>query len=369
MDMVLRQLNPHACRTYLLGMKGSNKIVLIDPVLEHVNDYLELLDREKLKLTCVVDTHTHADHISGAAVLKDHTGCAYGMHPNAPSRCVSMRITEDFEGSLGDIPVRVIYTPGHTRDSISLVLSDGILTGDVLFLDDGGAGRDDLPGGDPGEHWESLQRIRALPDRLIVYPAHEYRNRQPSPLGRQKEHNPHLRPHTKEEYIQYVEDLKLGPADWMKDVLKANYACARDPKAAWIPVDVPACEVKGTLAQGVNDQQVRSLSVEELQHRLGTGSAPVLLDVREAKELEGPLGHLPGIQHIPIGHLSTRLSELELYRDRDIVIICRSGGRAHTATQILMQAGFRQVQVLERGMMAWREAGYPVEKTHNTQLM
>lgn len=353
MEMIFHQLNPHACRTYLVGTKVSHEVVLIDPVLEHVSEYLE---KKKLKLTHVIDTHTHADHISGGASLKDLTGCEYVMHTKAPAHCITFRVTDGFEWHLGDIPVKVMHTPGHTKDSMCLIFPDRILTGDTLFIDDGGAGRDDLPGGDPGEHWDSLQRILKLPDYLVVYPAHECRNRQPSSLEAQKQRNPHLRPRTKNEYIKYLEDLKLGQADWMKGVLKANYACARDPKAAWVPVDVPACEVKGTLAYGVNDQQVASIPPEELKWRRDAGQPLVLLDVRELKELEGELGHLHEIKHIPIASLSSRLAELEQYKDKEIVTICRTGGRAHTAAQILMQAGFKRVYVLAGGMIAWRKS-------------
>lgn len=356
MAMIFRQLNPHACLTYLVGAQGSNEVVIIDPVLEHLKEYVELLQREKLKLTHVIDTHTHADHISGSAALKDLTGCEYVMHTTAPAHCVTFRVADGFECHLGNIPVKIMHTPGHTKDSISLIFPDRILTGDVLFLDEGGAGRDDLPGGDPGEHWDSFQRILDLSDNLIVYPAHEYRNRKSSSLKEQAERNPHLKRRTKEAYLRYLEDLKLGPADWMKEVLKANYACARDPKAAWIPVDVPACEVKGTLAHGVNDQQVASIPVQEVKRRLNAGQRPILLDVRESAKLKGELGHIPGIKHIPIGNLNRLMAELERERDREIITICRSGGRAHTAAQILMQAGFKQVYVLAGGMIAWSKA-------------
>ncbi len=359
MELIFRQLNPHSCRTYLVGGKESNEVALIDPVLEHVAHYMELLKKENLKLTHVIDTHTHADHISGAAALKDLSDCEYVMHAKAPSHCVTFRVTDGFECHIGGIPVKVMHTPGHTKDSISLIFSDRILTGDVLFLDDGGAGRDDLPGGDPAEHWESLQRILGLPEHLIVYPAHEYRDRQPSSLGEQKQRNPHLQPRTKEAYIQYVEDLKLGPADWMKDVLQANYACARDPETAWIPVDLPACEVKGTLEVGVNDQQVANMPMEELKLRLDAGQAPILLDVRESKELERE-SQLPGITHIPIASLSSRITELKANQDKEIVTICRSGGRSHTAAQILMEEGFDRVYVLSGGMTAWKNAKYPI---------
>ena len=351
------QLNPHACKTYLIGMDGSQEAVLIDPVMEHVNDYVRLLEERKIVLTMVIETHTHADHISGGAALKDMLNCEYAMFEKAFSQCASLKLADGFSWKLfRQIPVKVLYSPGHTKDSMSLIFPDRIFTGDALFLDDGGAGRDDLPGGDPGEHWETLKKFQELPEDLIVFPAHDYRQREPSSLERQKVTNPHLikSQEGRDAFIQYLEDLKLGPADWMKDVLKANYACARDPRAAWIPVDANACEVKGTLNAGVNDVAVPSLSALSLKQKINSGHPPVLLDVRERAELRGPLGHLSDIVHIPIDKLSGRLSELQQYQDREIVTICRSGARAHTAAQILKTAGFQNAAVLEGGMTAWR---------------
>ncbi len=361
--MIFRQLNPAACRTYLIADEKSKQAVLIDPVLEQVQDYLHILAAENLMLTHVLDTHTHADHISGSAALKDQVGCDYVMHANAPARCVTMRLSDGFECRLGDIPLKVMHTPGHTQDSVALILPDRILTGDVLFLDDAGAGRDDLSGGDAGEHWDSLQRILGLPDHLVVYPAHEYRRRQSTSLKNQKACNPVLQPKTRQAYVSYLEGLQLGPAEWMKDVLKANYACAQDPRAAWIPVDVPACEVKGTIGRGVNDQVVEGITIDEVQHALESPSPSVIVDVRSATELTGDLGHIEGARHIPVTELSGRLAELEPLRDHEMIAVCKSGGRAHTAAQILMQAGFPKVRVMIDGMMGWRQAGKPVLQT------
>jgi sulfur dioxygenase len=354
MNLYVKQINPHACRTYLVGAEGSEEVLLIDPVLDHLDDYRELLGEEGMTLARVIDTHTHADHISGAAALKDLFDCSYLMHDAAPAKCAETRVADGDSVEVLRTTVDVLHTPGHARDSICLVFPRWVFTGDTLFLDDGGAGRDDLPGGDPGQHWESLRRLRELPDELVVLPAHDYRNRQPSSLGRQKTSNPHLKPRSRKEFVQYLEDLRLGPADWMKDVLNANYACARDPGAAWIPVDTPACEVKGTLDVGVNEIQVNAITVLELKARIRSGQNPLLLDVREEYELGGELGHLDGIVHIPIGQLAHRLKELQQAGEREIVTVCRSGARAHTAGQILRQAGFPRVSVLEGGMIAWK---------------
>lgn len=357
MKMTCEQLNPHACKTYMIGLEGTADVMLIDPVVEHVSDYAQLLKERGLTLAMVVDTHTHADHISGGAALKDLLGCEYAMHTNSPVKCATFRLVDGFEWKLFEqIPVTVLYSPGHTRDSISLIFPDSIFTGDALFLDDGGAGRDDLPGGDAASHWETLRKIWQLPEELIVYPAHDYRDRQPSPLKRQKETNPHLQKSqdSRETFVQYLEDLKLGPADWMKDVLKANYACARDPRAAWIPTDSPACEVKGTLDLGANEIEVGSIPAFILKQKLAADTPPLLIDTREPEELRGPLGHIEGVLNIPIGKLSARLSELEQYKDRPIVTVCRSGARAYTGAQILGMAGFTKVLVLEGGMISWQ---------------
>ncbi len=355
MDFLFRQLNPHSCLTYLIANPQTKETVLVDPVLDHAADYLKLLETEKLRLVAVIDTHTHADHISGAPALLDRVRAEYVMHKNAAASCPTKRVSDGEKLTFAGIPFTFIETPGHTRDSICILLPGKILTGDALFLDDGGAGRDDLPGGDAGAHWDSFQKLLALPEDLMVYPAHEYRHRQPSTLGQQKKNNPHLQHKTREEYIRYFQELKLGPADWMKDVLKANYACARDPKAAWIPVDVPACEVKGTMAHGANDIKVEEIAPEELSRKMNSEEKNLLLDVRDPEELKGEFGSLPNAVNIPVAALSHHLKDIEAWKNGSVITICKGGGRAHTAAQILIQAGFKNVRKLSGGMTAFRK--------------
>lgn len=353
MDFIFRQLNPHSCLTYLVANSQTREAVLVDPVLDHAADYLKLLETEKFRLIAVIDTHTHADHISGAPALLDHTRAEYIMHKNAAASCPTKRISDGDKLILAGVPFIFLEAPGHTRDSICVLLPGKILTGDALFLDDGGAGRDDLPGGDAGAHWDSFQKILALPDDLMVYPAHEYRHRKPSSLGQQKKTNPHLQHKTRDEYIRYFQELKLGPADWMKDVLKANYACARDPRAAWIPVDVPACEVKGTMARGANDIQVDEISPEELSRKINAKEKVFLLDVRDPDETQGVLKSIEGAVNIPVSALSHHLQDIEAQKNNPVITICKGGGRAHTAAQILIQSGFKNVKKLTGGMTAY----------------
>jgi sulfur dioxygenase len=354
MNYSVKQLNPNACLTYLIIREGSNKAAIVDPVLEHLEDYTDLLKREGLDLEYIVDTHTHADHISCGPALKDVTGAKYLMHGDAPAKCVDTKITEETEMELlPGLTARFLFTPGHTRDSVSMVLPGQVFTGDALFLDTGGAGRDDLPGGDPAAHFDSLQKLTNLGEGLMVYPAHDYRGRKPSSIGTQVKTNPHLQKKTKDEFVQYVEDLKLGPAEWMHDVLNANYACARDPNAAWIPVDTPACEVKGTLDPGVNEIEVRPISVDEVRAMLKDSAPPVLLDVRDPAELQEQLGHIEGVINIPVNHLPRQMDKIEKHKADPIITICRSGHRASTAAQILTKVGFEDVKVMDGGMIAW----------------
>ena len=348
------QLNPHSCKTYLLGAKNNGKVAIVDPVLDRLDDYLQLLRTRNLILTHIIETHTHADHISGAASLKDQTDAELVMHYKAPAKCVTIRVKESDVLDICGLSGKTIETPGHTQDSISLILADRILTGDALFLDDGGAGRDDLPGGDPAAHWDSLQKFLSLPDHLIVYSAHDYRSRTPSSLQNQKLTNPHLKIKSRDEYVDYLNNLKLGPAEWMKDVLKANYACARDPKAAWIPLDAPACEVKGTMPIGVNEQQIETISPLELRKQLNGTDKPFLLDVREPAELQSELGKIEGAKNIPITELISNIDQLSNLKDKEIVLVCKAGHRATTGAQILKQMGFKKPVVLEGGMIGWR---------------
>lgn len=348
--MTFEQLNPASCWTYLIT--EGDEAVIVDPVIDHVTDYLALLKERHLNLTHVVETHTHADHISAGPSIRDATDCHYVMHEQASPLCVTIHVKDGDQLVLAGQKVKVIATPGHTKDSISLLFEDKLLTGDFLFLEDAGAGRDDLPGGDASDHYDSLLKLKDLPGDLMVYPAHEYRQRKPSNLDQQRKNNPHMQFNTKEAFMTYIEELKLGPADWMKDVLAANYKCSRDPDSVWIPIDVPACEIKGTMNPNAGDVEVHYVCNATMTEAAKNGA--LLLDVREAYELEDQLGHIEGVMNIPIGQLTHKLDKLEAYKDKPIVVVCRSGARATTGAQILGTAGFSDITVLEGGMLGYR---------------
>lgn len=256
--MYLKQMNQGACRTYLIGSEKTRQAALIDPVLEKVEDYLRAISQGKWELAFIVDTHTHADHISGGPALCDHTQAPYAMHYLARPHCPTYRVKDGETLKVGDIVIQCLHTPGHTNDSLTLVIEGRLLTGDFLFIGEAGAGRTDLPTGDPGEHFDSLQKLKGCPDQCLVFPAHDYQGRTHSTLGEERRTNPRLQFTTRDRYVQWLSSLALPPAEWMVNVVQANYACTQDPRAVWIPVDSPACAVKGTLTLGVDGQPVKT---------------------------------------------------------------------------------------------------------------
>src|SRR6185503_15305071 len=182
-------------------------------------------------------------------------------------------------------------------------------------------------------------------------------------LGAERKLHPRLQLRTREEYVNWLSNLSLAPADWMLKVLETNYACSQDPGSAWIPVDVPACQVKSSLSLGVDGQPVKTITIEEARSMLDSDpAANLVLDVRNPDEYTGELGHIAGSLLIPVAQLAHRLSELQDYRERRVICICKAGGRAHTAAGILMQAGFPSVVSVAGGMTRWNELKYPTTK-------
>lgn len=354
--MLFEQLNPHACQTYLVADEDTREALLVDPVLEHVDEYLHLLSDKQLRLRWVIDTHTHADHISGGPALSDRADCHYVMHRAAPAGCVTMRVEDGYRLTVGSLSVIFLHTPGHSPDSVCLLLPDRILTGDTLLIDSDGVGRDDLPGGSEVDHWHSLQCISGLPDHLWVYPSHCYSQRQSTTLGELKQGNLFLQQPDINGYRRLLESTQ-GQTGHLLTIQQANYSCAGDPYSDWIPLDLPACPLRQPV--GINDQPVATITPQEIKRKLDSGWQGLILDVREAEELIGPLGHLPGIRHIPLGQLPRRLPEIGEHLSGEITVVCRTNPRAFTAAQILRQAGFHHVVVIEGGMVQWQVLGYP----------
>ena len=354
--ILFEQLNPIACRTYLIGSRETREVILVDPVLGSCAHYLKRLAEDGLTLRYVIDTHTHADHVSGGRFLSERTGAEYAMHKKAGAKHVELRLNDGSRLSIGPWILEVIETPGHTKDSITLKLPGRVLTGDWLFI--GGAGRTDLPGGDPRDHWESLNRvIPSLDEDTIVSPGHDYEMRGESVLREEKRTNVNLRPRGVEEYVAWLSSQKQPTPEWMIATVRANQEGTMDPTVNFMPEDAGSvCMRKPAAAAGAPE-----VSVDEAKRLKEMGGAQLFLDVRGADEYLGPLGHLPGAVLIPLPELSSRLEEIDGYRDQTVVTICRSGSRSAAAAEILRNAGFRSALNMAGGMLAWRERGFPVE--------
>ncbi|MBI2089083.1 MAG: MBL fold metallo-hydrolase [Deltaproteobacteria bacterium] len=344
--MLVRELNRGKCKTYLIACEKSRVALLVDPIREKVDRYLAFLSYHTLKLEAVIDTHTHADHRTAGFELKDLAGAKVIMHRRAPAPHVDIHVEDGEMIPVGDVQLQVIYTPGHTPDSISLYAGDRVYTGDTLLIR--GTGRCDFAGGDPGEQFDSVtQKLFVLPDETLVFPAHDYRGNTQSTIGEEKRFNPRISGRTRGEYVDLMNNLGLPLPDKIQEVLQPNQSALDDDRLRF-----------PSLAE-LN--QVRQLTPNRVQALLGTFPLPVLLDVREPEEYTGELGHIPGSILIPLQDLPSRAGELEGYKDRQIIAICRAGVRSTTAAAILTGLGFEQVSNLKGGMLDWNDHNLPVD--------
>jgi len=344
--MTFREVNHAKCKTYMALSEAYRVAALVDPLRDKIERYLALLAYHGCKLEMIIDTHTHADHRSGAIELGELTGAPVVMHRRSPTPHVNIHVDDGQCLKVGDIELKVIYTPGHTPDAISLYAGDRVFTGDVLLIH--GAGRCDFPGGDPGQSYDSIsQKLFTLPDTTLVFPGHDYRGHTHSTIGEEKHSNPRIAGRTREAYIQVMNNLGLPLPDSIQEALQPNQS------------EIDVSEMKfPTLAQ-LN--QVRQLDANELMARLNATDPPVLLDVREEEEFCGELGHIRGAMRVPLKELSDRGAELAAYKERDVVAICRVGVRSTTAVAILTGLGFERVCNLKGGMLDWNDAHLPVE--------
>jgi glyoxylase-like metal-dependent hydrolase (beta-lactamase superfamily II) len=224
--MIFRQLfdSTSSTYTYLLAARRGGEALLIDPVLENTCKYVRLIDELDLKLVKAVDTHIHADHITGLAALRDLTGCVTAMGAMTRSECVSVHFHESEKLSADNLHLDILYTPGHTDDSYSFVLPDRAFTGDTLLIR--GTGRTDFQNGDPAAQYDSLfGKLLKLPEETLVYPAHDYNGMTVSTIGEEKCHNPRLQVSGKQAYIDRMNALELDDPRLMDIAVPANRAC------------------------------------------------------------------------------------------------------------------------------------------------
>ena len=224
--MIFRQLfdKTSSTYTYLLAERQGGEALLIDPVLDNTTQYVRLIEELDLKLVKAVDTHIHADHVTALGALHDQTGCTMAMGAMSMTECVSVHFHEGEKLSADNLHLDILYTPGHTDDSYSLLLPDRVFTGDTLLIR--GTGRTDFQNGDPAAQYDSLfGKLLQLPEETFVYPAHDYNGMTVSTIGEEKRHNPRLQVSGKQAYIDQMNALELDDPRLMDIAVPANRAC------------------------------------------------------------------------------------------------------------------------------------------------
>jgi glyoxylase-like metal-dependent hydrolase (beta-lactamase superfamily II)/rhodanese-related sulfurtransferase len=343
--MIFRQLFDSVSGTYsyLLASRAGGEAMIIDPVLEKVDRYLQLIAELDLKLVKAVDTHLHADHITGLGALRDRTRCVTVMGESTKADVVSMRLAEGDKLAIEGVSMDVLYTPGHTDDSYSFLMNDRVFTGDTLLIR--GTGRTDFQNGDARMQYDSIfGKLLRLPDETMVFPAHDYKGDTVSTIGEEKRYNPRLQIKSVDEYVALMASLKL-------------------PNPKMMDVAVPS-NMRVGLAQQDIARRGWSLDAKAAMVMIGRPDV-AFVDLRETAEREKH-GSIPGALHAPYGDLQGSiqpggmLRELARIGDQRIVFYCAFGERSAMAVQAAQDAGLASVLHIEGGIDAWKRAGGPM---------
>lgn len=341
--MIFEQVATGGCLSYLLGCADTCAAALIDPELSQIDRYLALASRDGLRIHYVIDTHTHADHFSATRRLAKQLGVPVVMHRLSPANGIDMRVDDGEMIVVGRLRLRVLYTPGHTVDSMCIVAADRVFTGDTLLI--GATGRTDLPTGDAEQLYDSLfGKLLRLDPALLVYPAHDYKGRSHSTIGDELLNNPRLQKKDKAAFVELMHNLNLGMPTHLTESLRTNLSGGKT--------------VGQLLAEAA--QIVPFMALDELRARVERGEADlVVLDVRERDAFDA--GHIPGARHLPRGQLELRINEELQDPTVRILTACEFGRISTLAAATLRQLGFQRAVALDGGMKAWREAHYPLE--------
>ncbi|MGY8990856.1 MAG: MBL fold metallo-hydrolase [Rhodospirillales bacterium] len=348
--MICRQLfdSVSSTYTYLLANRRGGEALIVDPVLEKVDHYIELLDQLGCRLLKAVDTHTHADHITGMGALPDQTRCVTVMGSKSGVDCVSMRVEEGETIDIDGLSMHVLYTPGHTSDSYSFYTEDRVFTGDTLLIR--GTGRTDFQNGDPRASYDSIvNKLFRLPEETLVYPAHDYKGDKVSTIGEEMAFNPRLHGKSEQDYIDIMNGLNL-------------------PNPKMMDVTVPA-NLKVGLKVDDSDIQKGTITTKELMVQ---NSDCLFVDLREESERCRD-GVIPGSLHAPYAHLREYIKPggmlcamCEQIGDKDVILYCAFGERSALALKELHACGIKNVKHLGGGINAWREAGGALEQQKQT---
>ena len=343
--MIFRQLfdSVSGTYTYLLASRRGGEALIIDPVLEKVERYIQLLHELDVRLVKAVDTHLHADHITGMGALRDRTHCITVMGEQTSADVVSMRVAEGERISIEGLCLDVLYTPGHTDDSYSFVIGDRVFTGDTLLIR--GTGRTDFQNGDPRAQYDSIfNKLLKLPDETLVFPAHDYKGDTVSTIAEERLFNPRLKVKSIDEYVDLMNNLKLANPKMMDVAVPAN-----------MHVGLRQAEIAR-----------RGWAVSAIEALALPGRADVaLIDLREKSERERH-GTIPGSLHAPYPDLQENigkggmLHELAAATGKRLVFYCAFGERSAMAVQAAQDAGLTSACHIEGGLAAWKKAAGPL---------
>jgi sulfur dioxygenase len=338
--------------SYLLGDERSGEAVLIDPVFEQVARDAALVRELGLMLTWTLETHVHADHVTGAWALQQRLGSRIAVSTDGGAKGADRRLNDRDKVSFGRRHLSVRSTPGHTHGCLTYVLDDETMafTGDSLLIR--GCGRTDFQQGSARALYRSVHaQIFSLPEACLLYPGHDYRGLTVTSVREERRFNPRLGGELSEDdFVGYMGNLGLPHPKKIDIAVPANLECGRSEHGAppteepgWAPLTLTFAGIWEVEPQWVEDH------LDEVQ----------VIDVREPDEYDGALGHIPGARLIPLETLAQ--VALEIPRDKPIVTVCRAGGRSAQATVILRKAGMHEAANLAGGMLRWRAQRLVVE--------
>ncbi len=352
--IIFRQLfDPEsATYTYLIADRETREAVLIDPVYEQVLRDAALVEELELSIRWTLETHVHADHVTGAWALKQRLGSEIAVAESSGADGADRYLGHGDRVPFGERFLEVRATPGHTSGCLTYVLDDEskAFTGDSLLIR--GCGRTDFQQGDAAELYRSVHlQIFSLPDDCLLYPGHDYRGLMVTSVAEEKAFNPRLGGDLSEsDFAGYMANLGLAHPKKIDIAVPANLVCGK-PEADLAPLTEPDWAPLTYTFAGIWEIQPHWLE----DHR---GNIQII-DVREPDEFEGPLGRIPGATLLPLGEIADRTSEIS--KDTPVVTVCRAGGRSAQATVILKRAGFEDVANLAGGMLRWRAQRCTVE--------
>ena len=338
--------------TYLLGDSLSSEAVLIDPVFEQVRRDSALVNELGLKLKWTLETHVHADHVTGAWLLKQRCGSSIALSEHGNANGADRLLEHGDRVAFGKRYLEVRATPGHTSGCVTYVLDDQskAFTGDCLLIR--GSGRTDFQQGDPRTMFKAVrEQIFSLPAACLLYPGHDYRGVMVTSVDEERRFNPRLGGDVGiDDFAGYMANLNLPHPKQIDVALPANLQCGRPADGSPHGADPQWATLNFTFG-GI--WEIEPQALEEVADRVQ------IVDVRNADEFSGTLGHIHGAKLIPLGELKSRAAEIS--RGTPVVTVCRSGARSAQAVVMLQKEGWRDIANLHGGMLRWRAEGCAAE--------